>query len=157
MNKQLYINEFEDIIYNIIKNEDIELLDTEFVEENGTNYLRAFFDKSGGMTIDDCARLSELISKKLDEKDFIEEQYILEISSKDLSRPLVKDSDFKRNIGNIVEINTYKKINNEKYFIGELMGYNDENITIKKQDDNSDNILEIPRKAINIIRIYIKI
>ena len=78
-------------------------MDVEFVKEAGTWYLRAYIDKPGGITIDDCELISRALSDRLDEKNFIEESYILEVSSPGLGRPLRKEKDFIRSQGESVD------------------------------------------------------
>ena len=82
---------------------DFELVDVEYVKEAGTWYLRGYIDKPGGITVNDCETVSRAFSDKLDENDFIEDSYIMEISSPGLDRPLKKEKDFKRNMGKLVE------------------------------------------------------
>jgi len=81
-----------------------DLVDVEFVKESGEWYLRAYIDKVGGITIDDCERLSTLLSDKLDEGDPIQQAYILEVSSPGIDRPLKTQSDFDRYEGALVEV-----------------------------------------------------
>lgn len=74
----------------IIESCGFELVDLEYVKEGSSKYLRAYIDKPGGITVDDCAEVSRPFSDKLDEADFIDEAYILEVSSPGLFRPLKK-------------------------------------------------------------------
>ena len=73
-----------------------ELVDVEYVKEAGTWYLRAYIDKPGGITVDDCEAVSRKFSDILDEKDYIPDSYVFEVSSPGLGRPLKKEKDFKR-------------------------------------------------------------
>ena len=75
----------------------------EYVREGGSWYLRAYIDKPGGINVDDCETVSRELSDILDEKDFIDEAYILEVSSPGLGRPLKKEKDFKRSLGEEVD------------------------------------------------------
>ena len=68
------------------------------MKEAGTWYLRAYVDKEGGITIDDCEKVSRAFSDLLDREDFIEDAYILEVSSPGLGRPLKKEKDYKRSM-----------------------------------------------------------
>ena len=72
---------FFDLVQPIAEKEGFTLIRTEFVLANGNHYLRAFIDKEGGITIDDCVLVSRQASKLLDKHDFIEESYTMEISS----------------------------------------------------------------------------
>lgn len=72
----------------LIEQHQFELVDVEYVKEGGNWYLRAYIDKPGGITVDDCELVSRALSDLLDEHDFIEDAYILEVSSPGLGRPL---------------------------------------------------------------------
>ena len=93
-------------------------MDVEYVKEGGTWYLRAYIDKPGGITVDDCEAVSRRFSDILDEKDYIEDSYVFEVSSPGLGRPLKKEKDFKRSLGEEVEIRTYRAIDRQKEFVG---------------------------------------
>ena len=146
----MYETSTEEIIMPIIKANNFELVDVEFVKEAGTYYLRAYIDKEGGITIDDCEIVSRALSDKLDEKDFIEESYILEVSSPGVGRPLKKDKDFARSIGQEVDIKLFKPIEKQKEFRGILEGYNNDEITVRLDEDT---VMEFKRKEIALIRL----
>ena len=78
----------------IVAERGLELVDLEFVKEGANWYLRVYIDKEGGVSIDDCEAVSRALEAKLDEKDPIEQAYVLEVSSPGIDRPLKKDADF---------------------------------------------------------------
>ena len=84
--------------------------------------------------MDDCEKVSRELSDLLDEKDFIEESYILEVSSPGLGRPLKKEKDFKRSLGKEVEIRTYRMVDKKKEFTGILTGYDKDTVTIEMEN-----------------------
>lgn len=127
-----------------------ELVDVEYVKEGGTWYLRAYIDKPGGIDINDCEKVSRRLSDILDEKDFIEDSYIMEVSSPGLGRPLKKEKDFKRSLGQEVEIRTYRMIDKSKEFRGVLTSYDDATVTITQEDDS---LKEFDRSNIALIRL----
>ena len=88
----------------VLEQHQFELVDVEYVREVGVWYLRCYIDKEGGITVDDCEVISRLLGEWLDKEDFIEDSYILEVSSPGLGRPLKKEKDFARSIGKDVEI-----------------------------------------------------
>ena len=139
-----------ELIMPIIESCGFELVDLEYVKEGSSKYLRAYIDKPGGITVDDCAEVSRPFSDKLDEADFIGEAYILEVSSPGLTRPLKKENDFKRSIGKVVEIKTFVKINGAKEFEGVLKAYDDATVTIEFEDETE---VIISRKDISMIRL----
>ena len=110
-------------------------MDVEYVKEGSTWYLRAYIDKPGGINIDDCEKVSRRLSDILDEKDYIDDAYIMEVSSPGLGRPLKKEKDFKRSLGEEVEIRTYRMMDKQKEFFGILKEYDDSTVTIMQEDE----------------------
>lgn len=129
--REQYEQKTEEILLPIIEEHGFELVDVEYVKEGSTWYLRAYIDKPGGITIDDCETVSRRLSDILDEKDYIEDAYILEVSSPGLGRPLKKEKDYKRSLGEEVEIRTYRMIEKQKEFTGILKGYDEGTVTIE--------------------------
>ena len=143
----------EELVMPLIDEKGFEFVDTEFVKEGNSYYLRVFVDKPGGITIDDLESVSRPLSDKLDEHDFIDEQYILEVSSPGLGRPMKKDRDFDRNMEKIVEIHLYKAQDGEKEWVGKLTGYDEENITIELDEGNE---IKLDRANVSLAREYIE-
>ena len=106
--REQYEQKAETLILPLIEKHHFELVDVEYVKEAGNWYLRAYIDKPGGITVDDCEVISRAFSDLLDEKDFIDDAYILEVSSPGLGRPLKKDKDFVRSMGEEVEVRLFK-------------------------------------------------
>ena len=115
----------------VIAEQGCTVWDVEYVKEAGTWYLRAYIDKEGGIAVDDCEVISRILSDWLDQTDFIEDSYILEVSSPGLGRPLKKERDFERSLGEEVEIRLYKALNKQKEFTGILKAYDKETVTIE--------------------------
>lgn len=132
--REIYEQKTEEILLPIVAEYNFELVDVEYVKEGGTWYLRAYIDKPGGITVNDCEMVSRRLSNILDEKDYIEDSYVMEISSPGLGRPLKKEKDFKRSLGREVEIRTYCMIDKSKEFIGILKDYDDKTVTIEPDD-----------------------
>ena len=133
--REAYEQKTEELLEPIVREKGVELVDVEYVKEAGTWYLRAYIDKPGGITVDDCEAVSRQFSDILDEKDYIEDSYIFEVSSPGLGRPLKKEKDFERNLGKEVEIRTYQAIGKKKEFVGILKEYDKETVTIAYEDD----------------------
>ena len=121
--REVYEQKTEEILLPIIEEYGFELVDVEYVKEGGTWYLRTYIDKEGGISIDDCEKVSRRLSDILDEKDYIDDTYIMEVSSPGLGRPLKKEKDFKRSLGKEVDIRTYRMIDKQKEFTGILKDY----------------------------------
>jgi ribosome maturation factor RimP len=143
-------NRTEALLTPILSENAFELVDVEYVKEAGTWYLRAYIDKPGGITIDDCEKVSRALSDLLDEADYIQDSYILEISSPGLGRPLKKDKDFARSIGENVEVKLFAAIDRQKEFAGELLAFDKDTVTIRL-DEEDTRIFE--RSNIALVRL----
>ena len=124
----------ETLITSKVSELGYELYDVEYAKEGKDYYLRVFIDKSNGIDLNDCEKVSDGINELLDDADYIKEQYFLEVSSPGIERILRKDKHFKDNIGNTVEVKLFKPINKEKSIIGNLKEFNEEVITVQKEN-----------------------
>ncbi len=140
----------EELLMPIIEANNFELVDVEYVKEGSNWYLRAYIDKDGGINIDDCELVSRKLSDSLDEKDFISDAYILEVSSPGLGRPLKKEKDFVRSMGEEVEVRLYRAIHRQKEFVGILSAYDETTVTLTI-DGGEEKTFE--RKDIALIRL----
>ena len=144
--------EYEDrttaLVMPILQQHGFELVDVEYVKEAGTWYLRAYIDKPGGITIDDCEVVSRALSDRLDEEDFISEAYVLEVSSPGLTRPLRKPKDYERNIGKPVDIRLFRAVGGRKELTADLVSYTDATVTVAEDGEE----LTLERKNISMIR-----
>lgn len=148
--RETYEQRTEELISPIIEQNQFELVDVEYVKEGGTWYLRAYIDKPGGITVDDCEVVSRALSDLLDKHDFIEDAYVLEVSSPGLGRPLKKEKDFARSIGEEVDVRTFRAISHQKEFTGILRDYDKEKIVLEMENQE---LLEIARADIALIRL----
>ena len=135
--REIYEAKAEELVLPLVEANNFELVDVEYVKEAGTWYLRIYIDKEGGININDCELVSRAFSEILDKEDPIEDAYILEVSSPGLGRPLKKDKDFQRNLGEEVEVRTYKPINKQKEFYGILTAYDENTVTIESEEGES--------------------
>lgn len=138
--RETYESKTEELLKPIAEEKGVEIYDTEFVKEAGEFYLRVYIDKEGGVTIDDCEAVSRRLSDELDRADYIEEAYILEVSSPGLGRTLKKDRHFDKSIGDEVEVKLYKPIEKQKEFIGILKAYDEKTVTI--EDEQGERVFE---------------
>lgn len=146
--RDTYESRTEQLLMPIIEANGFELVDVEYVKEGSSFYLRSYIDKPGGITIDDCELVSRALSELLDREDFIEDSYIMEVSSPGLLRPIKKDKDFLRNMGKAVEIRCFQMIDKQKEFTGTLLAYDTDTVTI--QTDEKEMVFA--RKGIALIR-----
>ena len=132
--RETYEQKAEELLMPIVEAQGFELVDVEYVKEAGSWYLRAYIDKEGGITVDDCEIVSRAFEARLDEADFIEDSYILEVSSPGLGRPLKKEKDYRRSMGKELELRTFRPIDGKKEFYGILRAYDDNSVTIEMED-----------------------
>lgn len=148
--REVYEARTEQLINPILTRMEFELVDVEYVKEGGTWYLRAYIDKEGGITVNDCEAVAREMNEILDQEDFVEDSYVFEVSSSGLGRPLKKEKDYIRSMGKELEIRTYRAINREKEFYGILKAYDENTVTIE-QEDGTEMIFE--KADIALIRL----
>lgn len=124
----------EELLKPIVENNNVEIYDVEYVKEGSEWYLRAYIDKTEGVNIIDCESVSRELSESLDKEDFIQDAYILEVSSPGLGRTLKKDKHLEKSIGKEVEIKTYKPIEKCKEFTGTLKAFDTDTVTIETEN-----------------------
>lgn len=134
----------EELIKDKIENMGYNLYDVEYAKEGPNYYLRIFIDNEKGINLDDCEKVSDEINEKLDEADYIKEQYYLEVSSPGIERILRKDRHLEQNIGKQVEAKLFKKDEKgNKNYTGELKAFDTDTITIETSEE-----IKIERKNI---------
>ena len=148
--REVYESKTEALLMPLMEQHRFELVDVEFVREAGNWFLRAYIDKPGGITIDDCELISRALSDVLDEKNFIEESYILEVSSPGLGRPLKKEKDFIRSQGESVEVKLFRPVDKQKEFTGILKAWDKDTVTLGFEEEA---VLTIERDNIALIRL----
>lgn len=128
--RESYEAKTEALLKPIAEANGVDIYDVEYVEEAGEWYLRAYIDKEGGVTIDDCEAVSRALSDALDNPEFIEDAYYLEVSSPGLGRTLKKDRHFEKSIGMEVDLKTYKPVDGSKEFTGTLKSFDKDTVTL---------------------------
>mgnify|MGYP002291876124 CR=1 FL=1 len=148
--REEYETRTEEILEPIMKENDFELVDVEYVKEGATWYLRAYIDKEGGITVNDCEAVAREMNEILDREDYIEDSYVFEVSSPGLGRPLKKEKDYARSMGKELEIRTYRAIDKKKEFYGILKSYDEKTVTIETEDGSE---LTLEKADIALIRL----
>ena len=141
-------NEFRPIVEQL----DYELVYVEYVKEGPEWYLRCFIDSPAGIDIKDCEKVSRYVENMLDEGNYIEGQYILEVSSLGLERPLRNEEDFQNSIGSLIEVHLFKGLDKKKKFRGILKEY-----SLNLVLESEGKIIEIPKENISKANISIEI
>lgn len=140
MSKKKITDLIDEIVKDFLDENDLELYNTEFLKEGKDWFLRVYIDKKEQqeeiyVSTDDCEKVSRYLSEALDRIDPIEQNYYLEVSSPGLDRVLLREKDFIRYAGRLVDISLYKGLNGKKNFQGTLVGLADDKIIIKDEKD----------------------
>ncbi|WP_271629789.1 ribosome maturation factor RimP [Caldicellulosiruptor sp. DIB 104C] len=142
----------EELVKPILEKYGFDLVDIEFKKEGKNHFLRVYIDKPGGITIDDCQRVSEELSNKLDIVDPIPFSYYLEVSSPGVNRPLVNDRDFVRNRGRVVDVFLKQPIMNTTKLTGELVEKKEDVLIIMVDGEN----ISVPFENIKKVKVAIR-
>lgn len=154
----------EEITADFLAEKGLELYNSEFVKEGKDWFLRVYIDRlpkedaDGNVeeeyvSTDDCEGVSRFLSSELDRLDPIEQNYYLEVSSPGLDRALIKEKDFIRFSGHMVDISLYKAVDGKKTYQGILKGLTEDN-KIVLTDENEKEI-EFPREQVAKIRLAV--
>ncbi|WP_019638035.1 ribosome maturation factor RimP [Paenibacillus fonticola] len=120
----------EEMVVPFLEENGFELVDVEYVKEGSNWFLRVFVDKDGGIDIDDCGRISEYLSERLDADDPIPSAYFLEVSSPGAERPLKKAEDVTKAVGKDVFVTTYEPVDGLKEFEGRLLSFDNDELVV---------------------------
>jgi ribosome maturation factor RimP len=152
MGKGSVTESIEELVTPIIDENRLELVDVEYKKEGKNWFLRIFIDKEGGVTVDDCTRVSRQIEDLIEVEEAVPSSYILEISSPGLNRPLKKEKDFLRFKGKLAHVTTYTPIHQQKNFKGTIRDFQKDVLIL----DIDSQRLEIPKDQIAKARLEIE-
>jgi ribosome maturation factor RimP len=124
----------------LLTNEGMELVEVNYRRESRGWVLRLTIDKEGGVTLDDCSRVSQQVGRELDVEDFISSPYVLEVSSPGLTRPLRTEKDFIKYCNRLIKLRTVDPINSRQQFKGKLLSVSNNQIELKMEE----GIVQIP-------------
>jgi ribosome maturation factor RimP len=129
------VREVSLLIEPILDEMQIELVDVEYLSEGGRWVLRIYVDRDGGITLDDCVQVSREIEDLIEVKDVFQQAYVLEVSSPGLNRPLKKEKDFVRAVGENVDIRMAAPVDGRRNFKGRLESFEDGVLCVNVNDD----------------------
>lgn len=156
MPKERVVDIVEQLTLPILLACGLDWVDIEYKKEGANWFLRVFIDKPEGVDIDDCSRVSEQLSERLDEVDPIPSTYFLEVSSPGAERPLKKLSDFERAVGQYVHVSLYEPIQGQKSFEGVLVEFSEEGAQVEYREKSVAKRINIPVGAIASARLAIE-
>lgn len=114
----------------------MELVDAEIVQEGGQLFLRVYIDKNGGVTVDDCARASVLISKVLDREWIMSDSHVLEVMSPGINRRLRRPEEFSKNLGKKVKVSLTAPFEGNRYYSGVLVSAGEDSFTLELGEEH---------------------
>ncbi len=138
----------ENLIQPIIQNLGYELYDVQYLKEGKDYYLRITIDKPEGITIEDCETVNHAIDEILDEVDFINTAYFLEVSSPGLERMLRKSWHFEKQIGNQIQVKLFQAIEKQKELQGILIESNENELKMQI----NEKLIKIEKKNIAVAK-----
>ena len=152
------VDEVRVVVQPIVDEQNLELVDMEFLKEGKNWFLRIYIDKPGGIDIEECALISEKVSEALDaiDPDPIPQAYFLEVSSPGAERPLKTEADIQNAIGKYVHLSFYQAIDGEKFYEGTLKEVNDDYVVLTIRIKTRTKDIEIERKQIANARLAIQ-
>lgn len=142
----------EELVTPVIHENRLELVDVEYKKEGKNWFLRIYIDKEGGVTVDDCTRVSREIEDLIDVEEVVPSSYVLEVSSPGLDRPLKREKDFLRFKGKRAHVTTYTPIHEQKSFKGTIRDFQDDTLFL----DIDSQPVEIPKSQIAKARLEIE-
>ena len=159
MSARTIIANVKALVAPIIEAQQLELVDVEFRQEGPAKMLRIFIDKPGGVSLDDCQNVSRECETLLDVENIIQSQYVFEVSSPGLDRPLKSLQDYARFQERLVKIKTHEAIQGRKHFLGRLRGVRedaDATAIVTIALDENEEIVEIPYSQISSARLEVE-
>ncbi|MFD0845361.1 ribosome maturation factor RimP [Streptococcus saliviloxodontae] len=155
-------NDIIDLVTNLVTpliTEPFELVDVEYEKMGGDYVLSILVDKPEGITVEDTADLTDIISPALDtiKPDPFPEQYFLEISSPGLERPLKTAQSLTDAVGKYINVSLYKSIDKVKVFQGDLVSFDGETLVIDYLDKTRHKTVEIPYQTVAKARLAVKL
>lgn len=147
-----------ELVKPILAEHNFYLYDMEFVKEGKSWYLRVYIDKDGGITLNDCATVSDQLSEALDnvEPDPIPQAYFLEVSSPGAERPLRNEEDYQRAVNDYIHVSLYQQIDGKKVYEGTLIKLTDKELTLDYLDKTRHRQVVIDRSKVAQARLAIK-
>ena len=128
------------LIEPVLEDIGFELVEVEYLSMHGRWILRLYIDREGGVTIDDCVDVSRELGDLIEIKEVIDHEYVLEVSSPGLNRPLRREKDFIRAIGSRIKLKMTHDLNGQKNFTGSLKDFKNRTIYL----ETGGKMIELP-------------
>lgn len=153
----MIVEKVEQLMLPICNATGTYLVDVTYEEENGTWYLRIFVDTNEGLTLEECVAVTELISAKLDETDFIAEEYLMEVSSPGAERPLKNAQAIAEAVGYHVFVTVKEAIDEINEFQGDLISFESNILILECLFKTRRKKIEIDYSNVEKARLAVKL
>ncbi|MBM3248148.1 MAG: ribosome maturation factor RimP [Candidatus Omnitrophica bacterium] len=141
-----YVNKIKELVMPLLESQVIDLVDLHIQRDRNKIILKLLVDKpTGGISLQECVKLNEEIGQVLENQDFIQESFVLEVSSPGLDRPLMTIKDFIRATGKDVIMFLKEKIQEKIELSGKIISAKDNVVVIEFEGEQ----IEIPLEKIN--------
>jgi ribosome maturation factor RimP len=129
----------------------MEVVLIEIKNEGGRTIVRVYIDQPRGITLEDCERFSRRFSTAMDVEDFVSFAYVLEVSSPGVNRPLVKEADFQRFLGENARVRTRSPIEGQRNFKGKIVDVSEGRVTFEAAPDKQIVVAAADIEKANLI------
>jgi len=146
MERDLIIERVGSIARSVAEADGIEVVHVDLAGTKRDAVVRIFIDREGGVTLDDCSRVSRGVEDVLDVEDFIASRYVLEVSSPGIERQLYSLTDFVRFTGQLTKVKTKNEIDGQKTFVGTITAVEGEKISI---DDRTKGLVSFDHSDVD--------
>ena len=145
-------------VVELVVQEPYELVDIEYGKMGSDHVLSIFVDKPGGITVNDTAELTDIISPLLDmiKPDPFPEQYFLEVTSPGLERPLKTKEQLADAVGQYIHVSLYQAVDKSKIFEGTLLSFEEDHLTMEYRDKTRKKVVQIPYRLVSKARLAVK-
>ena len=130
MDRLIMLEQVEELVSPVMSQLGYELVEREYVQDAGGWVLRLYVDKSDGVTIDDCARVSRGVEDLIEVEGLISGNYRLEVSSPGLERPIRRRVDFEKLSGSTIKLKTLNPVDGRSNYRGILEGLDGDEIVM---------------------------
>jgi ribosome maturation factor RimP len=154
MNKENVTKKIQQIAERETEENGLELVQVELIGADGNLTVRIFIDKEGGVTHEDCSRMSFRLGEIMDAEDFVPSAYTLEVSSPGIERELYKLKDYVRFAGSLAKMKTRREVGGQRNFRGRIIGVENEDVIF---EDKTSGQVKVPFADIKTTKLEIDI
>lgn len=139
-----------EVTRDLVRGLGLELVGVEVSRLKGRTFLRVTIDKEEGVTVDECASTSRMLVQVVDREGLMDGDYMIEVQSPGLDRPLKTTDDFLRSMGKRVKVKLAQPFEGESILTGFIRGAGGDSFTI----ESADELLELRYESVKGVRLH---